>query len=274
MLRRLILSLTLCLSLAGLAQSAEKKKLLLIGCAPDNHPRATHEYMPAMRIIKACLEKSAKSLEVTIVKSDENWLDGPKLLREADGAVMFVAEGARWTQADLRRAQALLQLAKRGGGLTAIHWGTGTRDAKNIDGYLKLLGACHGGPDRKYKVLTTDVTVVDPKHPITRNIASFRVRDEFYYKLKTVKPAGSITPLLTAKIEGADETVCWSWERPDGGRSFGFTGLHFHKNWSREDYRRLIAQGILWSMKQEIPAGGLDVTIDKSLFELPKPAKK
>ena len=273
MLRHFVLTLALCLSLAGLAESAEKKKLLLIGCAPDDHPRSTHEYMPAMRIIKACLQKS-KGLEVTIVKSDENWLDGPKLLKAADGAVMFVAEGARWTQADLRRAQALSQLAKRGGGLVAIHWATGTRDAKNIDGYLKLLGACHGGPDRKYKVLTTDVTVVDAKHPITRHVASFRVHDEFYYKLKTVKPADSITPLLTAKIDGADETVCWSWKRPDGGRSFGFTGLHFHKNWRREDYRRLIAQGILWTMKQEIPAGGLDVAIDQTLYELPKPAKK
>ena len=273
MLRHLILTLSLCASLAGLAESAEKKKLLLIGCGPDNHPRSTHEYMPAMRIIRACLEKS-KNLEVTIVKSDENWLNGPKLLKEADGAVMFVSEGARWSQADLRRAQALSQLAQRGGGLVAIHWATGTRDAKNIDGYLKLLGACHGGPDRKYKVLRTDVTVVDSKHPITRGVKSFRVHDEFYYKLKTVKPAGSITPLLTAKIDGGDETICWSWERPDGGRSFGFTGLHFHKNWRREDYRRLIAQGILWSMKQDIPRDGLDVTIDESLFELPQAAKK
>ena len=65
MLRHLVLTLTLCITLAGSAAGAEKKKLLLIGCGPDNHPRSTHEYMPAMRIIKACLEKS-KNLEVTI----------------------------------------------------------------------------------------------------------------------------------------------------------------------------------------------------------------
>ena len=48
-----------------------------------------------------------------------------------------------------------------------------------------------------------------------------------------------------------------AWDRPDGGRSFGFVGLHFHKNWERIEYRRLVSQAILWSLKMPIPEGGL-----------------
>ena len=37
-------------------------------------------------------------------------------------------------------------------------------------------------------------------------------------------------------------------------RSFGFSGLHFHDNWRLPEYRRLVAQGVLWSLKLPIPA--------------------
>jgi hypothetical protein len=75
---------------------------------------------------------------------------------------------------------------------------------------------------------------------------------------------------LSAKIEGRDETVSWAWERPDGGRSFGFVGLHYHRNWRLEYYRRLVAQGTLWSLKVAAPEKGLDVSIAEEDLALPK----
>ena len=66
-----------------------------------------------------------------------------------------------------------------------------------------------------------------------------------------------VKPVLIADIDGAKEMVAWSWERPDGGRSFGFSGLHFHDNWKREEYRRLVAQGVLWTAKLPMPESGL-----------------
>ena len=48
--------------------------------------------------------------------------------------------------------QALRRLAKRGGGLAALHWAMGTREAGPIKDFVDLFGGCHGGPDRKYKV--------------------------------------------------------------------------------------------------------------------------
>ena len=67
--------------------------------------------------------------------------------------------------------------------------------------------------------------------------------------------------MLRAKIDGTDEIVSCAWERPDGGRSFGFTGLHFHENWRRVAYRRLVAQGVLWTLKLPVPNAGLPVRL-------------
>jgi type 1 glutamine amidotransferase len=240
--------------------SAAPKKLLLVGQGPDGHPPQTHEYMPGVEILGRLL-KSVADLEVSIVKADGPWREGPELMQRADGVVMFVSEGAKWLQQDAKRLEALGAVAKRGGGLAGLHWAIGTKEAKYIDPYLQLLGGCHGGPDRKFQVLETDVEPADPKHPICAGLKPFRVKEEFYYKLKFVKSDKPITPVLRAKIDGEMETVCWAWERPDGGRAFGFSGLHFHDNWKLPEYRRLVAQGVLWSMKLPIPEKGLPVDV-------------
>ena len=149
----------------------------------------------------------------------------------------------------LSRYEALTQLAARGGGITALHWGIGAKDPKYIEGYKKLIGGIHGGKDRKYQKLTTKVTPA-AGHPITRGVEPFEIEDEFYYELKFAKD-GKLTPIMQVELDGATQTVAWAWERPDGGRSFGYSGLHYHDNWQREEYRRFIRQGVLWTMQSE-----------------------
>ena len=264
---------TLNLTPAASAQEAEPGdtpvRLLLLGQGPDGHDAGTHEYHAGVRIMAACLER-VEGLEVTIANADEPWSEGPELLQKADGVVMFLSEGARWLHADADRLEAFAQLAARRGGLTAVHWAMGTKEARYIEGYLKLLGGCHGGDDRKYTVVETDLALADPKHPIAQGLADFHIRDEFYYRLKMVKGDRGVRPIVTASIEGEQETLAWAWERPDGGRSFGFCGCHFHENWKRPEYRRLVCQGILWSLKLPVPEGGLAVDIDESLLVLPE----
>jgi type 1 glutamine amidotransferase len=152
-------------------------------------------------------------------------------------------------------------LGARGGGLAVIHWGMGTRDAGPIEPFVKLFGGCHGGPDRKYRVVEEAIQIADPKHPATTGVAGLRLQEEWYYRLKFVKPEGSVRPLVQVTIDGQPETVSWAWERPDGGRSFGFSGLHFHGNWQQPAYRRLIGQAVLWTLKLPIPKDGLPVDI-------------
>ena len=168
-----------------------------------------------------------------------------------------MSQGAASIQEDAKRLAAFQRLAKRKGGLLCLHWGMGTKDAKNIKAFVDLFGGCHGGPDRRYKVVDVRTKLVGKTHPILRGIEPLDVHEEFYFKLKTPQPAGQITPLIQVSIEDADHTVSWAWERPDGGRSFGFTGLHFHKNWQHEEYRRLITQAVLWTLKREIPTEGI-----------------
>jgi type 1 glutamine amidotransferase len=259
--------LSLLVATQGSRAAQPKKQVLLIGQGPDGHPKETHEYMAGVRVLAKCLAE-VPGLEVKVVRADGAWKEGPDLLGRADAAVLFVSEGARWIQADAKRHQAFTNLAARQGGLVALHWAIGTREAKPIDGFLKLLGGCHGGPDRKYKVVDVTVQIADPRHPITRGIKNFQVHEEFYYRLKFAKPPSSVRPVLQALLDGKKETVAWSWERPGGGRSFGFSGLHFHKNWRLAAYRRLVAQAVLWTLKMPIPREGLRVKIAEAELKL------
>jgi type 1 glutamine amidotransferase len=267
---RLALALAAVVFLAPFAHAAEMpKKVLLVASPPDGHPVMTHEYVAGLDVLAKCL-KPVSGIEVTSVRADGPWREGPELVGRSDVVVLFLSEGAKWMSADEKRLAAFRAHAKRGGGLVAIHWAMGTKDAEPIAAFVDLFGACHGGPDRKYKVLETGLSVADAKHPIARGIKDFKVHDEFYYALKLPKGDHTVKPVLKADIDGAKEMVAWSWERPDGGRSFGFSGLHFHDNWKREEYRRLVAQGVLWVAKADVPEKGLGVDLPESAYELKK----
>src|SRR5262245_48760894 len=254
----------------SMAPAADAPKKVLVVCSdPDGHPATTHEYAAGAEILAKCL-KPVAGIETSVSKADAIWKEGPDLIGRADVVVLYLTEGAKWLSADEKRLAAFRAHAKRGGGLVVLHWAMGTKEAEPIESFAALFGACHGGPDRKYKELKTAVAVHDPKHPVTTGIKEFTVSDEFYYKLKLPKGEHGVKPVLIADIDGAREMVAWAWERPDGGRSFGFSGLHFHENWKREEYRRLVAQGVLWTAKQTIPEKGVAVELPESAYLLEK----
>jgi hypothetical protein len=257
------------LFLTALATQAAPKQLLLLGQKPDGHPPGTHEYMAGARVLKALLAHR-QDLRTTIAQADEPWADGPALIAKADGIVMFLNEGGRFIQDDPKRAKACAAFAKRGGGLVVYHWGMGAKKVEHVGPFLNLFGGCHGGPDRKYTVVKeAKFMVASPKHPVMSGIKPFELPfEEFYYKLKVPKSPKRWTPLVRVPIEGSVETVGWAWERPDGGRSFGFSGLHFHVNWRHEQYQRLISQAALWTLKLPIPKTGIGVKLDSTVLEL------
>jgi hypothetical protein len=64
--------------------------------------------------------------------------------------------------------------------------------------------------------------------------------------------------------------VAWTYERPQGGRSFSFTGLDAHEAWKKTGMRQLVVNGILWTAGNTIPEHGApnvldDATIDSHL---------
>jgi hypothetical protein len=56
--------------------------------------------------------------------------------------------------------------------------------------------------------------------------------------------------------------VAWAYERPAGGRGFGFTGAHYHRNWGDPNFRTLVLNALVWTAGGEVPTDGVqcDVT--------------
>lgn len=267
-----LIGLTILLAINPANAADKPQRVLLIGQGPDGHPAATHEYNAGVRLLGKLLSR-AKNVQTIVVSADGDWNEGPELLDGADATVVFVSQGAKWIQDDAKRLAAFQALAKRGGGLACLHWGMGTRDAENIPKWLELFGGCHGGPDRRYKVVDSQFELASPKHPALRGVEPIPVHEEFYFKLKFPQPLKQITPLIRVQIEDQPHVVSWAWQRPGGGRSFGFTGLHFHENWKHESYRRLMTQGVLWTLERKIPSGGLAVEVTAADLELAPAAK-
>ena len=149
-----------------------------------------------------------------------------------------------------------------------MHWAMGCREARYVEKFVGLFGGCHGGPDRKYAVVTATTEIADARHPIMTGVVPITLEDEFYYRLKFAK-GGGVRPILRVPIDGNAETVAWAWERPDGGRSFGYSGLHFHDNWKVPEYRRLMTQAVLWTTKLPVPPQGVRVELADADLRLP-----
>jgi len=56
---------------------------------------------------------------------------------------------------------------------------------------------------------------------------------------------------------GVPQVMAWAFERPDGGRGFGFTGLHFHKNLADDNMRTLLLNAVAWVTKLPVPYSGI-----------------
>jgi type 1 glutamine amidotransferase len=163
------------------------------------------------------------------------------------------------------------RLLKRGVGLTAIHWGTGA-DAKAGKDWLNALGGWFNADlFSRYLVRTTRVVQTDPKHPVCFGWKEYDLREEYYLKLKFLPGA---KPILKVRIDKEDYPFAWVYQRPDGGRSFGFLGGHFHDNFGKEAFRRSIVNGILWTAGVAVPPGGAPVAITPKDLELPPDPRK
>ena len=56
---------------------------------------------------------------------------------------------------------------------------------------------------------------------------------------------------------GKPQHTAWAYERPDGGRGFGFTGYHRYENLKDESFRKLLLNAVAWTAKLEVPEDGI-----------------
>lgn len=252
------------LVLASPAQEA-KAKIVLIGKDRD-HPPATHEYLAECRLLAACLKQTA-GIEAVV---SDGWPKDPEVLKGSACIVLYTAMGGDALFKGPNK-DAALELLKKGTGLAAVHWSTGASEGEPEELQLKHLGGCFGFKFSKFLVRETTLKRADPAHPIARGWEDFKLKDEYYIQLKHHADA---KPAMTAEIDGKAHTVAWTYERPDGGRSFGTVNGHFHDCFGIEAFRRGLVNGILWAAKLEVPKGGALCAVTPQDLELPPDPRK
>lgn len=244
-------------------------KIVLVAGKPS-HPPLMHEYFAGMALLSQMLKQTPGAFPVMV---RDGWPKNEKIFEGAK-AVVFFSDGRNGHPIVQPERMALLQkLMDQGAGFVNLHYSVDypTKDEEKI---LSWLGGYYDERISTNPHWTADFKSL-PEHPITRGVKPFSMLDEWYYNLHFVPSMKNVTPILQAvppdssrktedakKHPGRSEVLAWAYERVNKGRSFGFTGCHYHKNWGDENFRRTVVNGILWSAKMEIPKDGAKVALD------------
>jgi len=302
------LSLFVLLSLTTLASAVTpegKQKLVFIAGKPS-HPPGMHEFRAGSLLIEKCLQQVPG---LVVDRHDMGWVKDEATFADADAVVIYADGGKGHPAVQEKHLETLRTLMAKGVGFGVMHYGVevvpelgGKEFLEWVGGHYENSFSCNPLWEPSFKSF--------PEHPITRGVKPFQIEDEWYFNMR-FRPAfgdgiaaatdGStkFVPILIAAPsdatrdgpyvypkgpyphiqaqKGEQESMMWSVERPDGGRGFGFTGGHFHKNWGNGDFRKTILNALLWVTKVEVPADGVASTVTEAELAAnldPKPAPK
>jgi type 1 glutamine amidotransferase len=221
-----------------------------------------HEYFAGSALLSKMLRQIPG---VAVVMAGDGWPKNEHILEGARTIVFYMDGGGKQPILAPERFQLIEKLAGRGAGLVHLHQII-DYPKTHADRVLLLLGGVwvSGIGARGHWDGVFD-SFVD--HPITHGVAPFKENDGFIYKMNFVDGMKGVTPLLRTKppkttLKDTEDIVSWAYQRPDGGRSFVFTGCHLHGSWGLEPMRRFVVNGILWSAGLEVPVGGASVALD------------
>jgi hypothetical protein len=254
----------------GQKAAKDVTKIVFIGDAGTHGPAGNHEFIGGSLLLARRLHAAYPKVHA-VVHSTKNW---PKDLSHADAVVVGLNHGGRAAK-DPQIAAAV----KRGAGFMALHFGVEVNKGAEGDAYLQWMG---GYFETKWSVNPwwTPNFKEFPTHPITRGVKPFSVRDEWYYHMRFVPEMKGVTPILSdvppvstvreqvsdrggnpdvfkAVTDKQPQHMAWAFERPDGGRGFGFTGLHAHANLGNDGFRTVLLNAAAWVAKLEIPETGV-----------------
>jgi hypothetical protein len=291
--------------LQSAAQAAPKRIVLIAG--RQSHGPGDHEFRAgSMLLQKALSGVSAVKAEVFTNGWPTKTVDGQTVddhtpVEQADAIFIYADGGGGHPMLRGDRRKVIEDRAAKGAGLGFGHYGVevpagepGALMQRLIGGYYETNWSVNPMWSPEYKTF--------PTHPITRGVGPFSNHDEWYFNMRWTADAAlksKITPLLVATpsdavragpyvspkgpyehiiaAKGQAETMMWVMERPDGGRSFGFTGGHTHNHWGDVNQRRVVLNALLWMAKVDVPAGGVVDTItpaDLTMNLDPKPPRK
>jgi trehalose utilization protein len=205
------------------------------------------------------------------------WPADDSLLDQADCIVMY-ADGGKKHPA-LAHLDRLEKQIERGVGFVCIHYAVEVPpgDAGNkfkdwLGGYFEIDWSVNPHWVANFTNL--------PDHPIARGVKNFSADDEWYFHMRFRDEMKGVTPILSdvppeetmtrrdgthsgnpavrkAVADKLPQHVAWAYQRDNGGRSFGFTGGHYHWNWGKLEMQRVVGNAILWSAKADVPSNGI-----------------
>ena len=251
------------------------KKIVFVGDTRPHGDRGNHEFLAGAIYLARTINAQYPDA-YAVVYTEKKW---PKDLKHADAIIVLLNHGGSAVNPAVKEAMA------RGAGFMAIHYGVEVNKGDQGQHYLKWLGG-YFEPFWSVNPFWTPEFKDLPKHETTRGVKPFKINDEWYYHMRFVEGMKGITPILSAVAPlktitsrwkegqkpnghagnpnalkdvaaGKPQVVAWAYDRPDGGRGFGFTGLHYHSNLGDDNFRTLLLNAVAWVSRLPVPANGV-----------------
>ncbi|WP_051350130.1 ThuA domain-containing protein [Dyadobacter alkalitolerans] len=268
-----ILKITLLLAFVSGHILAQK---IVFIAGPDSHGKGEHEHQGGSTLLVKSIKEGLPGVNAVLLQS--GWPKDRAVLNDADAIVIYADGGGDHLL--IPHLAEMDRLMKKGVGLVMLHFSlevpagdVGNHFKDWIGGYFEINWSVNPVWEAAFSTF--------PDHPITNGVKPFSITDEWYYHMRFADGMKNITPILQAlppesTLKGKDGThsnnpavreavltkkelqpVAWALERPDGGRGFGFSGGHMHKNWGNDNFRKVVLNAIAWTAKAKIPDEGI-----------------
>jgi type 1 glutamine amidotransferase len=271
------LALILCLCGIHLSAAAQTKEILFLA-GKKSHGYGAHEHRAGSLLLARCLNESGLDVKASVV-TEGAWPEMAESDPMPDAIVMY-CDGYKRHMAKEHQNE-IQAWVDDGVGVACLHFGVEVHPDELGQQFLDWIGGYFAIGWSVNPHWTPEFSEF-PEHPITNGVQPFSIRDEWYYHMRFQPEMAGVTPILSAlppvrtltdrakdKNRGSNPTVmaaveagekqvvAWAYERPDGGRGFGFTGGHFHKNWQQDDFRKTVLNALVWTAKGDVPEDGV-----------------
>ena len=236
--------------------------IVLIGGDKQGYPQYEHDYPDGILAIERLIKGSPQlqALDPVIKAFPAGFPSDLSQIADADVVVLYFGVDYRPPRMtnpleNPARLAAMEQLMAKGAGLIALHQASTVADQTSPVPFADWLGAIRFGmADRTTEIAPIEVS--GGTNPVANGLKAFDYLDEFYPTM-TFSKTTKVTPILTAKVHiqtrnnkpvfeepAADHIVAWAAERPNGGRSFGFTGVHYLATFDQPEIRTILLNAI------------------------------
>ncbi len=258
---------------------AQNRKKVVLVAGKQSHGPGDHEFNAGVQLLDKCLQGEKSVLSTFYLNG---WPSDPTAFDNADAILFYMDGGAGHPVIQENNISILDALAKKGVGLGFAHYAVEVPAGQGGEALQRWIGGYY---EHKFSVnpMWNPDYQTFPNHPVTRGVKPFSVLDEWYFNMRWDEQAKGLTQILVDKpsdkvrngpyvypqgpyehiqaAKGRAETMMWTFERPDGGRGFGFTGGHRHLNWGNDNFRKVVLNALVWIAKGEVPEEGVQSSV-------------